>query len=234
VEIAGPDIKPREGLVALVSGGLDSAVMVGLAAEAGEAIFPLYVRQGFVWENEEAAALQKFLESIRRLDRGRVHALATARFEAPEGCAGAWATDERAEPPGANTPDEAVYLPGRNVVLLTQAALLAQASRVSRIQLGILSSNPFSDATGSFFNSIEETMFEAIRWRVTIERPFESMSKTDLLKRGAKFDLGLTLSCLRPLDGAHCGNCNKCAERAKAFRNAGLRDPARFYADSTS
>jgi 7-cyano-7-deazaguanine synthase len=148
-----------------------------------------------------------------------VHPLAGARFDAPEGVAGSWALDAAAAAPGAATPDEAVYLPGRNFILLT------------RIQLGVLSSNPFPDATPAFFRSFEKSIAQAIRWPIRAERPLEDMTKTELLRRGAHFDLALTLSCLRPRAGAHCGRCNKCAERLKAFREAGLADPGRYLTD---
>jgi 7-cyano-7-deazaguanine synthase len=46
-----------------------------------------------------------------------------------------------------------------------------------------------------------------------------------VIRRGADLPLELTLSCLRPaIDGRHCGDCNKCRERAEAFVTAGVPD----------
>jgi 7-cyano-7-deazaguanine synthase len=39
----------------------------------------------------------------------------------------------------------------------------------------------------------------------------------------------LTFSCMRPVDGKHCGTCNKCAERRRAFASAGLSDPTEYF-----
>ena len=55
-------------------------------------------------------------------------------------------------------------------------------------------------------------------------RPFESLRKADVLARGRHLPLHLTFSCINPIDGRHCGGCNKCAERKKGFRDAGLID----------
>ena len=49
-----------------------------------------------------------------------------------------------------------------------------------------------------------------------------------LLRRGAGLPLEHTFSCLAPIDGRHCGRCNKCAERQAGFRAAGMRDPTQY------
>lgn len=206
-----------------MSGGIDSAVMLGLGAEAGENVYPLYVREGFVWEDEETRAVARYLEALKSRGAG-AHSLAVSSFDVPSGYAIAWAFDETLAPPDEKSPDEAVYLPGRNLVLLTQAALLAHARGVERIQLGILAANPFPDATEAFFRSFEATVREAMNWRVRIETPLRELSKADVLRRGSHLPLELTLSCIRPRGGVHCGHCNKCAERIKAFRQAGIPD----------
>jgi 7-cyano-7-deazaguanine synthase len=55
-------------------------------------------------------------------------------------------------------------------------------------------------------------------------RPFDRLHKTDVLLRGRDLPLHLTFSCINPIDGRHCGKCNKCAERKKGFDDAGLAD----------
>jgi 7-cyano-7-deazaguanine synthase len=36
--------------------------------------------------------------------------------------------------------------------------------------------------------------------------------------------LEMTLSCMQPIDGRHCGRCSKCRERRNGFRDAGVID----------
>ena len=55
-------------------------------------------------------------------------------------------------------------------------------------------------------------------------RPFATLHKAEVLARGRRLPLHLTLSCIDPVDGRHCGRCNKCAERTKGFRDAGICD----------
>jgi 7-cyano-7-deazaguanine synthase len=65
---------------------------------------------------------------------------------------------------------------------------------------------------------------------VVVETPFADKSKAEVIRLGeslgVKFEL--TLSCMQPVDGIHCGRCSKCRERLDAFRDAGVKDPATY------
>lgn len=217
--------------VVLLSGGLDSAIMAAIAVEHGDAIWPLYVRQGFVWEKEEIRAVRRFLGELDAPDQ--VRELAIVSLDVPPHFASRWALESDAEFPDQDSPDEAVYLPGRNLALLTQAAIHAYAVAARRIQLGVLAGNPFPDATETFFRSFERTSREAMEYDFRVELPLAHLTKTEVLERGAGFPLEFTLSCIRPRDGAHCGRCNKCAERQMAFRRARIADPTLYEEAAT-
>ena len=60
--------------------------------------------------------------------------------------------------------------------------------------------------------------------------PFSSMDKSDVIRLGVGLDvpLELTLSCMNPKEGAHCGQCSKCRERRDAFHEAGVPDPTSY------
>jgi 7-cyano-7-deazaguanine synthase len=64
-------------------------------------------------------------------------------------------------------------------------------------------------------------------------RPFDRLHKTDVLERGKLLPLHLTFSCINPVDGKHCGICNKCAERKNGFRDAGLPDLTPYDDDAS-
>lgn len=219
---------PRPGVLTLLSGGLDSAIMIGLAVDRGDPVTPLYIRQGFVWEDEEEAAVRSYLDALSRLAPGAIAPLLVSTLSAPRRFAGVWAVDAGTPAPGADSPDEAVYLPGRNLALLTQAAMEAYSQGLQRIQMGSLSGNPFPDATAAFFRSFEASVFEAMRWRLSVEAPLAHLTKTEALELGIRYPLDRTMSCIRPQRGMHCGVCNKCEERRRAFLRAGLPDPTRY------
>ena len=62
--------------------------------------------------------------------------------------------------------------------------------------------------------------------RIAVLLPYRGLHKEDVIRRGQHLPLDLTLSCNRPdASGRHCGDCNKCRERAEAFARAGVADP---------
>jgi 7-cyano-7-deazaguanine synthase len=58
------------------------------------------------------------------------------------------------------------------------------------------------------------------------------MQKSDVIKLGAELgvSLELTLSCMNPQGGRHCGQCSKCRERRDAFHDALIADPTSYAA----
>jgi 7-cyano-7-deazaguanine synthase len=130
--------------------------------------------------------------------------------------------------PGAHTPDEAVYLPGRNALLIVKAALWCQMHGIRRLALAPLGNNPFEDASDSFFSSLKAALNQMGQRRLEIVRPFATFSKRDVMRLADGLPLELTFSCIAPRGELHCGQCNKCGERQAAFRAAELSDPTRY------
>ena len=64
--------------------------------------------------------------------------------------------------------------------------------------------------------------------RLSILRPFARLWKKDVLELGRGLPLELTFSCIIPNDGLHCGRCNKCAERRRAFASASMEDGTKY------
>jgi 7-cyano-7-deazaguanine synthase len=127
--------------------------------------------------------------------------------------------------PGAATADDAVYLPGRNLLLAIKPAIWCQMHGIGRLALGVLGSNPFDDASEAFFSALESTLARLGQPALKIVRPFGGMHKRDVMEIGHKYPLGLSFSCISPASRLHCGRCNKCAERQAAFRMVGMDDP---------
>ncbi len=128
------------------------------------------------------------------------------------------------DPPDAASPDDAVNLPGRNALLLVKAGLWCQLHGIDELALGVLGSNPFADATPAFFDEFQGALNRALGGRLRILRPFAGLDKRQVLQRGADLPLRLTFSCIAPVRGLPCGQCNKCAERQAAIEGLGIGD----------
>jgi 7-cyano-7-deazaguanine synthase len=217
-----------QGSAVLLSGGLDSAVLLAEVArrEPGGRLVPIYVSVGLAWEREELATVERLL-SVPPL-RG-IQPIATLSFDMRDVYPPThWAV--RGEPPGFDTPDEDVYLEGRNIVLLTKAAVYMARGKLTRVYVGPLAGNPFPDATPEFFETMGRALTLGLGTSIEVAAPFASLHKADVIRLGRSLGvpLELTLSCMRPSGGLHCGRCSKCRERRDAFREAGVEDPTRY------
>lgn len=203
----------------LASGGLDSAVL--LAELAGEAtVFPVYVEAGLAWEEEEKRALRAF---VGALESANVQPLTTLVLPLRPLYGEHWSTSgDRV--PAYEAPDSAVYLPGRNVLLIGVTAVWCALHDVGTIAIGSLDANPFPDATASFFERYGRVLSQALARDIEVVAPYRRLHKRDLIARFAALPLHLTLTCMAPRGGRHCGACNKCRERREAFRDAGVED----------
>jgi 7-cyano-7-deazaguanine synthase len=126
--------------------------------------------------------------------------------------------------PDAHSPDAAVDLPGRNLLVVLQAAIWCHLNGIPTLALGLLKSNPFPDSTPQFFAAYEQALNLGLDANLELVRPYSSLTKAEVLRRGQQFPLELTWSCMQPHGDVHCGQCNKCFERRKAFAAAGLSD----------
>ena len=212
-EVAAP-------LAVLVSGGLDSAVMLAEACRAYPVVFPIYVRTGLAWEATERIYLDRFLAAIHN---SNLRPIVTLDQPVADLYGKHWSLTGEGVP-AAGTPDEDVFLPGRNVLLLAKPLLWCHLNGVPEIALAPLAVNPFPDATPEFFARFSAAVNESVCGAVRVIRPYESLHKTDVIRRGSAMPLEHTFSCIRP-GNLHCGRCSKCHERRTAFLDAGVPDP---------
>jgi 7-cyano-7-deazaguanine synthase len=205
----------------LFSAGLDSAVLAASEARGGR-VQPIYVSAGLAWEREELAAAERLLRHPVFAPLLPLAILAfTVRDLYPESH---WAL--RGVPPAFDTPDEDVYLAGRNIALLSKSAIYCASNGISRIAMGPLAGNPFPDATPRFFEAMAAALSIGLAHPMTIATPFAALHKPDVIRLGAALGVPteLTVSCMSPQGGRHCGRCSKCRERRDAFRDAGIAD----------
>ena len=209
----------------MFSSGLDSAVLAAAEARTNT-VYPVYVSAGLAWEREERAAVERLIASpVFRGLAPLAHLTSTVTDLYP---ATHWAL--RGTPPAFDTPDEDVYLTGRNIVLLSKAGIYCAQRKISRIAIGPLAGNPFPDATLEFFAAMSRTLSMGLAHDVAVVAPFVTMHKSDVIRLGAELNVPfeLTLSCMSPREGLHCGQCSKCRERRDAFHEAEIDDPTAY------
>jgi 7-cyano-7-deazaguanine synthase len=221
------------GTAVLLSGGLDSAVLLADEASRGP-VQPVYVSVGLAWESAERAIVSRLLTSP---SFAGLPPLASLTVDMRDVYAAThWAVT--GHPPSYHTPDEDVYLPGRNIILLGKAGVYAAAAGLGRVVLGTLAHNPFPDATDEFRTAMARALSLGLAHNLQIAAPYAGTGKADVVRKGValRVPFELTLSCMKPGFGirdsgfVHCGTCSKCRERHDAFLEAGVPDPT-TYAD---
>ena len=215
----------HDTLAVLISGGLDSAILLGDSLRRHAAVVPIFIRCGLSWETVEAAYLHRYLEALRC---PALKPLVVLDQPIADVYGLHWSITGN-NVPIIGTPEEAVFLPGRNVLLLAKSLLWCHLQRVPAIALGSLQTNPFPDATPEFFRGIQELINRAMQGSVEVRLPLGGMKKVAVMQLGMSLPLEHTFSCIAPVNGLHCGSCSKCGERRDAFAGAGMADPTRYH-----
>jgi 7-cyano-7-deazaguanine synthase len=200
-------------VVCLVSGGLDSAVLVKLCRHRFSKLYALTVDYGQTHKREVEAARQ--ISEIA--DEWRL-----VKLELPV----------KSQLVGGQIPDASAgwkptWVPARNAVLLSVAAGYAEAVSADTIGIAVhLRDANYPDCTVEFIQAMEKTLSIALSRRIQIYAPFVNMSKADVVRVGAELFVPFekTWSCYRG-EQIHCGTCKSCVERKQAFREANVPDP---------
>ena len=215
-------------LAVLVSGGLDSAVLLAEAVRSYPAVHPLYIQTGLFWEPVERLYLERFFAAIPAPSLKPLVVLDEPVRDLYGG--NHWYLTGR-DVPAAGTPNVNVFLPGRNVLLLAKSLLWCHLRGVPELAMAPLAANPFPDATPVFFDAFTAAVNRSVGGTVRVIRPYAHLHKNEVLARTTGMPLEHTFSCIKPIANLHCGVCSKCHERNQAFREAGLPDPTRYDRD---
>ena len=130
------------------------------------------------------------------------------------------------------------YVPARNMIFLSLALGLAEASGARDIFIGVnaLDYSGYPDCRPEFIAEFEKVANLATKAGIegrgfTIHAPLQHMSKADIAREAERLslDVAISHSCYDPLpDGRHCGRCDACRLRAKGFADAGIPDPTAY------
>lgn len=214
--------------IILLSGGLDSMVVAGLAKEQGYAVHALTVDYNQRHRVELAAAsrIAKHLGVAEHINLP----LDLSQF-------GGSALTADIDVPKDGVEKDAIpvtYVPARNTIFLSLCLGLAEARGARDIFIGVnaLDYSGYPDCRPDFIRSFETTANLATKAGVegrgfTIHTPLIDMTKADIAVQAArlKLDSGMSWSCYDPAsDGRACGQCDSCRLRKKGFAEAGLID----------
>ncbi len=221
--------------IILVSGGLDSATTLAIAAEAGFELYALSFDYGQRHRHELEAA-QKVCQSFDvkqfvtfPLDlRVFGGSALTADIEVPK---------DRSEH-DLETGIPITYVPARNTVFLSLALAWAESLNAFDLFIGVnaVDYSGYPDCRPEFVAAFEAMANLATKVGVEgnhlrIHTPLISLTKAQIIQRGLELgvDYGLTHSCYDPSpDGISCGECDSCQLRLKGFDEAGTSDPISY------
>jgi 7-cyano-7-deazaguanine synthase len=213
----------KEAIV-LVSGGIESSVLLNDALGRYDRVTPVYIKNHLRWEDTEVFCMKNF---VRCLKQSNLRPLAILDMTMRDLYEAHWSITGIKIPSGKSA-DDSVYLPGRNITFLSKAACFAAMKGIGTIEIGVLRGNPFPDATKQFFKKMSDVLSMGLKMHIEIKAPFQKMKKEDVISLGKKLPLEFTFSCLNPKGYEHCGECNKCVERKKAFFAAGVFDKTKY------
>ena len=221
--------QPVKKAIILLSGGLDSMVVAGLARESGYALVALTIdyNQRHRIELQSAAKIAAHLEAVEHI----ILPLDLTRF-------GGSALTADIDVPKEGVEEDAIpvtYVPARNTIFLSLCLGLAEARGARDLWIGVnaLDYSGYPDCRPDFIASFEAMANLATKAGVeghgfTVHTPLLHMSKADIAVEAHRLglDAGMSWSCYDPSsDNKACGRCDSCRLRAKGFADAALVDP---------
>jgi 7-cyano-7-deazaguanine synthase len=130
------------------------------------------------------------------------------------------------------------YVPFRNAHLLAAAVSWGEVNNATAIYIGAVAedSSGYPDCRPEFYDAFQNVIDTGTKpeTRIEIRTPVIAMRKSEIVRRGIELaaPLHLTWSCYKESERA-CGNCDSCALRLRAFREAGATDPIPYVLDSS-
>ncbi|AHF93393.1 7-cyano-7-deazaguanine synthase [Opitutaceae bacterium TAV5] len=213
--------------VVIYSGGLDSTVLLYELVNESREVKALSINYGqrHVRELEAARSLCALL--------GVEHRIADLRAIAPLLSGSSLTSDDIPVPDGHYSEEvmKTTVVPNRNMIMLSIAAGWAISQKFDRVAYAAHGGDHaiYPDCRPEFADAVDQTIRLADWHRVSLYRPFVSLTKADIVRRGAALGVPFekTWSCYKG-GRLHCGVCGTCIERREAFSLAGIPDPTEY------
>jgi 7-cyano-7-deazaguanine synthase len=222
---------PGKKAVVLLSGGLDSATVLAIAAAEGYDCYALSLDYG-----QRHVAELKAASNIARQFQVKDHQVVNLDLRQFGGSA---LTDNAIDVPEKETNDIPVtYVPARNTIFLSLALAWAETLEAREIFVGVnaVDYSGYPDCRPEYIESFENMANLATKAgvegeRFSIQAPLIKLTKAAIIQTGSRLgiDYAITVSCYQADDsGAACGKCDSCRLRQQGFADAGVPDPTRY------
>lgn len=221
--------------IVLLSGGLDSATVLGIAHAEGFELHTLSFDYGQRHQREIDAATA--IAQYYGVQQQRIIKIDLRAF------GGSALTDDIAVPHSRSFETTAqeipiTYVPARNTIFLSFALAYAEVQEANNIFLGIDCSS-YPDCRPEYLEAYERMANLATKAavqdgrKISIHAPLLPMNKAKIIRKGIELGVPyeLTWSCYEGGELA-CGTCDSCVLRLHGFAKAGVKDPLGYVSGS--
>ncbi len=226
----------KKKAITVLSGGLDSTVASSKFKEDYE-IHALTFNYGQKSAEKEIKSAKAVCDKLKA-----EHTVIELPWLAELGGSALTSDEAVPEPEDADLDDmgsslktaKSVWVPGRNIVFTAIANSFAEAEEASIIIVGwdLEEAATFPDNSKEFLDAFNTVLEVGSFDEIKIEAPLIGMSKTEIVKFGdqIKAPMELSYSCYKGYE-YHCGVCESCMRRKRAFKNAGIEDKTVYYSN---
>ncbi len=215
-------MKETKKCVIVLSGGPDSAVVAYWAKKQGYELYPITFNYGQIAVKETQAA-EKIAESLGAKTK-------IVDLSALKGVFGDVTSLCNINIPITAEFSQPIIVPFRNAIFLSVAVSYAVSVCADKIFYGAHGSDePFyPDCRHEFYKSFETAARLGTGENITIQAPFSGKRKSEVIKAGTELGVPFELTWSCYIDNEkHCGKCESCVNRKKAFQEAGIADPTK-------
>ena len=218
--------------VVLLSGGLDSATCLAIAADEGLAPHAMSFRYGQAHTVEHDAA-RRVASALGAVEH-RIVDIDLAAF------GGSSLLGDGEIPKGREEIGEGIpstYVPARNTVFLAYALAWAEVLGANDIFIGVnaLDYSGYPDCRPEFIAAFEAAANAGTRTGTEgdgyrIRAPLIDLTKAEIIRLGTRLgvDYAMTVTCYDATADGACGECDACMLRRRGFEEAGVPDPTTY------
>jgi len=215
----------KDTVAVLSSGGVVSLNLLNFCEKNHSKVIPMYIQSGFRWEEAEIYSLKKFLRSWKKID---LDALEVVMLPLRDTFQMHWSVTG-VKVPNAKSELKDIYLPGRDVMLLTKGTLFSALHGISKIYVGFTKAYADVNNTKDTMIKVQDLISQVVGRPILIEVPYIDKNTEDVLFDGRDINIETSFSCLMPKGYSHCGDCYKCHLRREAFFKTGITDKTQYY-----